>query len=96
MENPVLAENVSVKLTTCSFSAPEITIVLNVEPGSITSLMTRLRSASGDAAPGLFGSKSGSDAIARISPVRGRMTMPVMLTGACFFIASASADSRMC
>ena len=65
-------------------------MVLNVEPGSITSLMTRLRSASGGAAPGLFGSKSGSDAIARISPVRGRVTMPVMLTGSCSFIASAS------
>ena len=47
-------------------------------------------------APGLFGSKSGSVAIARISPVRGRMTMPVMLMGVCFCIASASAVSTMC
>ena len=36
VKNSVLAENLSFKPTMCSFSAPEITMVLNVEPGSIT------------------------------------------------------------
>ena len=45
---------------------------------------------------GLFGSKFGSVAIARISPVRGRTTMPEMLMGVCFSIASARAVSTMC
>jgi len=43
-------------------------------------------------APGLFGSKFGSVTIARISPVRGRVTTAVMLMGVCFCSVSASAS----
>ena len=63
------SQNVSVNRTTSSFNAPETTTILNVEPGSIMSVMTRSRSASASDAPGLLGSKLGSVAIARISPV---------------------------
>ena len=56
---PSSQSNVSLKCTTPSFNAPETTTILNVEPGSITSLTTRSRRASAVEAPGLLGSKFG-------------------------------------
>ena len=58
-----------------SFNAPETTTILNVEPGSWKSAMTGFLNPA-DEAPGLFGSKFGSAASARISPVRGRTMIP--------------------
>src|SRR5207249_11435488 len=68
---PLSQSNRSLRFTMPSFIAPEQTTILNVEPGSATSLMQRLRRASAGDAPGLLGSNVGRQLIARISPVLG-------------------------
>ena len=63
--------------TLCSFKAAAAVTILKVEPGSIMSMMARFFICSGFASARWFRSKFGRFAIARISPVCGRIRMMV-------------------
>src|SRR5262245_15615020 len=60
-----------------AWSAADTVMTLLTEPGSYTSVTDRLRRSFGFASAKLFGSNHGYVAIARISPVRGFITMTV-------------------